>query len=306
MVAALLADLFESHRAHLLSVAYRLTGSASDAEDAVQESWLRLAGAHQSEIEDLRGWLTTVVSRICLDHLRSAAVRRETYVGQWLPEPVVTGITPSTMSDPLEAVVRKQECSLAAMVVLESLTPPQRVAVVLHDGLSVPFDEIAEILGISVEAARQLAVRARKSVAQAPPPVPDVEHAAAVRMFMAALSAGDITAITAALHPDSVMIGDANGTTSTAINVITGADKVARFFLGLLRKYSFDGSSEPTLESEFATVNGQLGLVVHRVGPGYGRLEGPPRVVGFAVRDGLVWGIYDLANPDKLSHVRLG
>ncbi|WP_433599902.1 sigma-70 family RNA polymerase sigma factor [Nocardia sp. CA-135953] len=306
MVAALLADLFESHRAHLLSVAYRLTGSAGDAEDAVQESWLRLAGAHQSEIEDLRGWLTTVVSRICLDRLRSAAVRRETYVGQWLPEPVVTGTTPSTMPDPLEAVVRKQECSLAALVVLESLTPPQRVAFVLHDGLSVPFDEIGEILGISVEAARQLAVRARKSVAQAPPPVSDVEHAAAVRNFIAALSAGDIAAITAALHPDSVIIGDANGTTSTAINVIAGADKVARFLLGLMRKYGMDGSSEPTLEFEFATVNGQLGLVVYRVGPGYGRLEGPPRVIGFAVRDGLIWGTYDLANPEKLSHVRLG
>ncbi|MEV6340124.1 sigma-70 family RNA polymerase sigma factor [Nocardia vinacea] len=306
MVAALLADLFESHRAHLLSVAYRLTGSAGDAEDAVQESWLRLAGAHQSEIEDLRGWLTTVVSRICLDRLRSAAVRRETYVGQWLPEPVVTGPTPSTMPDPLEAVVRKQECSLAAMVVLESLTPPQRVAFVLHDGLSVPFDEIAKILDISVEAARQLAVRARKSVAHAPPPVPDVEHAAAVRNFVAALSAGDIAAITAALHPDSVIIGDANGSTSTAINVIAGADKVARFLLGLMRKYGIDGSSEPTLEFEFATVNGQLGLVVYRVGPGYGRLEGPPRVIGFAVRDGLIWGTYDLANPEKLSHVRLG
>ncbi|WP_433196071.1 sigma-70 family RNA polymerase sigma factor [Nocardia sp. CA-107356] len=305
MVAALLADLFESHRAHLLSVAYRLTGSAGDAEDAVQESWLRLAGAHQSEIEDLRAWLTTVVGRICLDHLRSAAVRRESYVGQWLPEPVVTGITASSTPDPLEAVVRKQECSLAAMVVLESLTPPQRVAFVLHDGLSVPFGEIAEILDVSVEGARQLAVRARKSVAQAPPPTPNAEHAAAVRKLIDALSAGDIGAVTAALHPDSVMIGDANGTTSTAVNVIGGADKIARFFLGLTRKYGMDGSAEPTLEYEFATVNGQLGLVVHRVGPGYGRIEGSVRVVGFAVRDGLVWGAYDFANPRKLSRVRL-
>ncbi|MFX0573908.1 sigma-70 family RNA polymerase sigma factor [Nocardia nepalensis] len=306
MVSALLADLFESHRAHLLSVAYRLTGSAGDAEDAVQESWLRLAGTHQSEIEDLRAWLTTVVGRICLDRLRSAAVRRESYVGQWLPEPIVTGITPSSTPDPLDAVVRKQECSLAAMVVLESLTPPQRVAFVLHDGLSVPFDEIAEILGVSVEAARQLAVRARKSVAQAPPPTPDVEHAAAVRKFVDALAAGDIGAVTAALHPDAVMIGDANGATSTAVNVIGGADKVARFLLGLIRKHGMDGSSEPTLEYEFATVNGQLGLVVHRVAPGYGRLDGPARVVGFAVRDGLVCGAYDLANPEKLSRVRLG
>lgn len=303
MVAALLADLFESHRAHLLSVAYRLTGSVSDAEDAVQEAWLRLAGAHQSEIEELRAWLTTVVTRICLDRLRSAAARRESYVGQWLPEPIVTSATPSRMLDPLEAVVRKQDCRFAAMVVLDTLTPPQRVAFVLHDGLSVPFNEIADILGISVDSARQLAARARKAVAHIPDPVPDAEHEAAVQRFVTALESGDIGAITAALHPDSVMIGDANGTTSTAINVIGGAEKIARFYLGLLRKY---GAAELLDSYGPAVVNGQLGLVAHSRTGAAGRPGFPGRVLCFTVRDGLVWGTYDLANPAKLSGVRLG
>ncbi|MEU7766358.1 sigma-70 family RNA polymerase sigma factor [Nocardia sp. NPDC049190] len=303
MVASLLSDLFESHRAHLLSVAYRLTGSVGDAEDAVQESWLRLAGARQSEIEDLRAWLTTVVSRICLDRLRSAAVRRENYVGQWLPEPVVTARGPSSAPDPLEAVVRKQECRFAALVVLDGLTPPQRVAFVLHEGLSVPFDEIAEILGVSADAARQLAVRARKAVAHTPAPVSDAEHDAAVQRFLLALSAGDVNAVAAALHPDSVMIGDANGTTATAVNTLHGSDRIARFFLGLVRKYGL--TEDPSSAYEFASVNGQLGLVVAARPAQAGKAGFPARAIGFTVRDGLVWGTYDLANPAKLSGVRL-
>ncbi|MEU8897916.1 sigma-70 family RNA polymerase sigma factor [Nocardia sp. NPDC048505] len=298
MVAAFLADLFESHRAHLLSVAYRLTGSVSDAEDAVQESWLRLAGVHQSEIDDLRAWLTTVVSRICLDRLRSAAVRREAYVGQWLPEPVVTRLGGARDADPLEQVVRKQDTRMAAMVVLDTLTPPQRVAFVLHDGLSVPFDEIAELLGVSADAARQLAVRARKAVAGVPEPVPDAEHEAAVRRLLDALAEGDIVAVTAALHPDSRLVGDANGTTSTAVNVIDGADRIARFLLGLTGRYGIGDTDAAVLRYEFALVNGQLGLIVKRN-------DGRTRVVGFTVTDETIWGTYDHANPAKLSGVRL-
>lgn len=307
MVAALLAGLFESHRAHLLSVAYRLTGSVGDAEDAVQESWLRLAGTHQSEIEDLRAWLTTVVGRICLDRLRSAAVRRESYVGQWLPEPIVTAVTPSSTPDPLEAVVRKQDSRLAAMIVLDTLTPPQRVAFVLHDGLAVPFDEIAEILGISAEAARQLAVRARKAVAHTPAPVPDAEHEAAVQRLLTALYSGDLARVTAALHPESTMVGDAGGTTSTALNVIEGADRIAHFFLGIMRKYGLAGpDADPARDLEFAAVNGQLGVVVKGGLDADGVRPFPTRVIGFAVRDGLVCGAYDLANPAKLTGIRLG
>ncbi|GAB2529089.1 RNA polymerase sigma factor SigJ [Nocardia heshunensis] len=307
MVAALLADLFETHRPHLLSVAYRLTGSVSDAEDAVQESWLRLSVARQSEIEDLRAWLTTVVSHICLDRLRSAAVRREKYVGQWLPEPIVTALTPSSTPDPLATVVRKQEFRFAAMVVLDTLTPPQRVAFVLHDGFSVPFGEIADILGISADAARQLATRARKAVAAAPAPVTDDEHSAAVQRLLAALAAGNVDAIVAALHPDIRTVGDGGGLVSTAINVIAGVDKNARFWMGLRRRFGlFDPAYVgPARALEPVLVNGQWGILAHEFASHDGQPGSPPRVYGFTVRDGQVWGVYDVVNPAKLKGIRV-
>lgn len=301
MGAAALADSFESHRPHLLSVAYRLTGSVSDAEDAVQESWLRLDGADAARITDLRAWLTTVVGRLCLDRLRSAAVRRERYIGQWLPEPIVTSLDPSAEPDPLEAVVQQEDNRLAALIVLDTLTPDQRVAFVLHDGFSVPFDEIARVLGVEVPAARQLASRARKAAATADPPVPDDEHAEAVGRLLTAMSAGDLDAVLEALHPDALVIGDANGTTRTAVNVITGADKAARFILGLAKRYG----EQALLSLEPARVNGQLGFV-NRGFPGDDAHPGfPPRVSGFTVRDGRVWAAYDMANPEKLTGIRI-
>ena len=309
MVAALLADLFESHRGHLLAVGYRLTGSVADAEDAVQESWLRLAGAAQSDIEDLRAWLTTVVTRLCLDRLRSAAVRRENYVGQWLPEPVVTPLSSVPDSDPLAAVVLRQEFRMAALVVLDRLTPAQRVAFVLHEALAMPYDEIAGILDISTEAARQLAARARKTVQdQTPDPAAEGAHDAAVQRLAVALSSGDPQAVAAALHPEAVLIGDAGGTTATAPNVIIGPDKVARLFLGLLRRYGLDRDEVDFLSEhvEFVRVNGQLGAYIHGR-PSDGAHPGfPSRVMGFTVVDGLVRGTYDMANAAKLTGIRLG
>lgn len=301
MSATAFAETFESHRSHLLAVGYRLTGSVGDAEDAVQESWLRLATMEPEDIRDLRGWLTTVVGRICLDRLRSAAVRRETYIGQWLPEPVVAATGPSREPDPLESVVRDEENRLAALVVLDTLTPPQRVAFVLHDGFSVPFDEIAEILRVSVDSARKLASRARRALTAAPAPVSNEEHEHAVAQFIAAMASGDLDAIVATLHPDAVMIGDANGTTSTAINVIKGANKIARFFLGLANKYGM----ERLLEYQPCVVNGQLGLFAYP-SPGDADHPGfPARVMAFTVRDGRIAAAYDIANPEKLTGVRL-
>ena len=148
---------FEALRPHLLSIAYRLTGTVADAEDIVQDAWLRWDRQDQA-ITDLRAWLTTVVSRLGLDRLRSAAHRRETYTGNWLPEPVVTGFgPPDSQADPLSAVVAREDARFAAMVVLERLSPDQRVAFVLHDGFSVPFAEVAAVLGTNEAAARQLA-----------------------------------------------------------------------------------------------------------------------------------------------------
>lgn len=309
VVAALLADLFESHRAHLLGVAYRLTGSVADAEDAVQESWLRLAGTSQSEIQDLRAWLTTVVSRLCLDRLRSAVVRRENYVGQWLPEPVVTPFARPAHPDPLATVVARQEFRLAALVVLDRLTPPQRVAFVLHEGLDIPYGEIAAILDITPEAARQLAARARKAVReQTPAAVGDSEHEAAVQQLMVALDTGDAAAVAAVLHPDAVMIGDSGGTTSTARNVIVGPDKVARLFFGLMHRYGLDRPGVEFLADgvEFVRVNGQLGALLHGRPEHDGFPGFPSRVMGFTVVDGRIRGAYDIANPAKLTGIRLG
>src|ERR1700749_2509232 len=160
---------FEALRPHLMAVAYRVTGTVADAEDIVQEAWLRW-DRQNSDIADLRAWLTTVVSRLGLDRLRSAAHRRETYTGNWLPEPVVTGFSNSTGTDPLSAVVAREDARFAAMVVLERLSPDQRVAFVLHDGFSVPFSEVADVLGTNEASARQLASRARQAVAAEPAP----------------------------------------------------------------------------------------------------------------------------------------
>ncbi|MFE3542555.1 RNA polymerase sigma factor SigJ [Nocardia sp. NPDC059177] len=295
MVSPLLTDLFESHRPHLLSVAYRLTGSVADAEDAVQESWLRMAGVHQSEIDDLRAWLTTVVGRICLDHLRSSAKRRETYVGQWLPEPIVS--RPGSGGDPLELVVRDQDSRLAAMVILDALTPQQRVALVLHDGVAVPFAEIAEILDVTAEAARQLAARARKALVRAPEPVADDVHDAAVRRFLAALATGDVAAVAATLHPEVTFTADAGGTTGTALNVVAGVEKFAR----LAVSWWLEHLGESLLELESVAVNGQSGLVLTDPNSPFGR---PVRVLAFTVRDGKIWAAYDFANVAKLSGAR--
>src|SRR3954470_12475524 len=182
MTASTRVDEFEQLRRHLVAVAYRLTGTVADAEDVVQDAWIRWDGSDPDAISDLRAWLTTVVSRLSLDRLRSAAHRRESYFGEWLAEPVGAGID---AHDPLAAVVAHEDARFAAMVVLERLTPDQRVAFVLHDGFSVPFDEIAEILGTSVSSARQLASRARRAVADAAAPERDDAHDEVVGRLMA-------------------------------------------------------------------------------------------------------------------------
>ena len=203
---------FEALRPHLMAVAYRVTGTVADAEDIVQEAWLRWDAHDRTTIADLRAWLTTVVSRLGLDRLRSAAHRREAYTGNWLPEPVVTGFGPPLFeADPLSAVVAAEDARFAAMVVLERLSPDQRVAFVLHDGFAVPFAEVADVLGTSEAAARQLASRARKSLAAEPPPPPDPTHNEVVGKLMAAIAEGDLDAVVALLHPDVTLTGDANG-----------------------------------------------------------------------------------------------
>jgi RNA polymerase sigma-70 factor (ECF subfamily) len=286
---------FEALRPHLMSVAYRLTGTVADAEDIVQEAWLRWNTAgDRGPIVDLRAWLTTVVSRLGLDRLRSAAHRRETYTGNWLPEPVVTGFDGA---DPLSAVVAREDARFAAMVVLERLSPDQRVAFVLHDGFSVPFAEVAEVLGTNEPGARQLASRARKSVAAEPVPKPDPSHNEVVGKLMAAMAAGDLAAVVALLHPDVRLTGDANGKAPTAINVINGADKVARFMFGLAHRYG------PAMFTSYqlGLVNGELGGYTPGIPASDGYREMMPRIMAMTVRDGKVCALWDVANPDKFT-----
>ncbi|MGW5052338.1 sigma-70 family RNA polymerase sigma factor [Actinokineospora sp. NPDC004072] len=296
---AVLAERFTEHRGHLLGVAYRLTGTIADAEDAVQDAWLRLSTVDDpADIRDLRGWLTTVVGRLCLDRLRSAAVRRERYVGPWLPEPVVTPLEGAPGENPLDVVVRDDGVRMAALVVLDRLTPEQRVAFVLHDAFGIPYADIAATLGCSEPTARQHASRGRRIAADAEPPPRQAlaEQQDVLGRFLAALSSGDVEAVVALLHPDAVFIGDSDGKARTARHRIEGTDKISRFLIGLLRQYGVDRLSaiRPVL------VNGDLGMSIPD-------LPGPRpiarRVTTFTIHDDRIAAIYDVVNPDKLTRV---
>ncbi|MGW0162657.1 sigma-70 family RNA polymerase sigma factor [Mycobacterium sp. NPDC003323] len=293
MTASAWTDEFERLRPHLLALGYRLTGTFADAEDIVQDAWLRRHGTAE-QIVDLRAWLTTVVSRLGLDRLRSAAHRRETYVGQWLPEPVVTGIAGG---DPLAAVVAGEDARFAVMVVLERLTPEQRVAFVLHDGFGVAFAEIAEILGVSVAAARQHASRARRAVSAAPPPTPSDAHNDVAGRLMAALADGDMDAVVALLHPDVTFTGDSNRRAPTAARVIHGPDKVARFLFGLAQRYGPNWLAG----TELVLINGELGTYTVGAPAVDGYPELMPRISAMTITDGLVRAVWDIANPDKFT-----
>jgi RNA polymerase sigma-70 factor (ECF subfamily) len=299
-----LAAAFTSLRTYLIGVAYRLTSSRADAEDAVQEAWLRLAGLateDRTAIRDLRAWLTTVVGRLCLDRLKSAAAQRERYVGPWLPEPLVTPLPGQPGEDPLAAIVRDDGVRMAALVVLDRLSAEQRVAFVLHDAFGVPFTEIAETLNCSTDAARQHASRARRAVADADPPsrVDLAEQRELLGRFVAAMASGDVSAVVTLLHPDVVVVGDGGGKAQSALHTVAGPDKAARFSIGLLRRYGTDVLTGARL----VLVNGDLGFVTAG-SPGDDEHRAlAPRVTAMAVRDGRIVGIYDMVNPDKLSRV---
>ncbi len=296
MTVALRVDEFESLRPHLLAVAYRLTGTVADAEDMVQEAWLRWAGLGDARrgVVDLRAWLTTVVSRVSLDWLRSAAHRREAYAGTWLPEPVVIDIGGD---DPLAAVVASEDARFAVMVVLERLSPDQRVAFVLHDGFGIAFGEVADVLGTSAAAARQLASRARRAVAAAPVPPPDPAHDQVVGALMAAMAAGDLAQVVQLMHPEVTFTGDANRRAPTAPRVIVGPDRVARFLFGLAKRYGpgFVTANRPAL------INGELGSYTAGKPADAQYPEMAAHIVAITVRDGRVCALWDVANPDKFS-----
>jgi RNA polymerase sigma-70 factor (ECF subfamily) len=210
---------------------------------------------------------------------------------------VVTGFQDLQEGDPLSAVVAREDARFAAMVVLERLSPDQRVAFVLHDGFAMPFGEVADVLGTTAAAARQLASRARKALAGQPAPEPDPRHNEVVGKLMAALADGDLAAVVALLHPDVTLTGDANGRAPTAVNVLNGPDKVARFMLGLAQRY---GPAFITA-TQLALINGELGAYTAGAPGVEGYRELMPRITAMTVRDGKVYAIWDVANPDKFT-----
>jgi RNA polymerase sigma factor (sigma-70 family) len=280
-----LAERFEGHRGHLRAVAYRMLGSASEADDAVQEAWLRLDRADTSDVQNLGGWLTTVVARVCLDMLRARRSRREEPHGAQPPEPTLGdegGI------DPEREALLADSIGPALLVVLDTLAPAERLAFVLHDMFAVPFDEIAAILGRSPDAAKMLASRARRRV-QGAAAVPDTDlsrQRAVVDAFLAAARGGDFEALLAVLDPDVVVRADRAAVRAGASREVRGAAAVARTFSGRAR------FTRPAL------VNGAAGAVW---APG-----GRPRVVfGFTITGGKVVGIELLADPERLRELDL-
>ncbi|WP_344618122.1 RNA polymerase sigma factor SigJ [Dactylosporangium salmoneum] len=282
-----MSDAFLQHRDHLFGVAYRMLGQRADAEDAVQEAWLRYRGADTTGVADLRAWLTTVVGRLCLDQLRSARARREAYVGPWLPEPLVERL-PDAEPEPGEAVALADSVSFALLLVLDALGPEQRLAFVLHDVFGVPFAEVASTLGTTAENARQLASRARRAVqaGQRRHTTDRSRQAEVLAAFTAAARDGDLGALAKVLAPDVVALGDGGGLVSAARRPVVGADAVARLVVGLYQRAEREGFTlEPVL------VNGDLGLLVRPVG-----------VTVLSISpEGLVTGFYNQLNPEKLG-----
>lgn len=283
------AETLERERPRLVALAYRVLGTLADAEDVVQEAfarWLRLSEAERDGIREPQAWLTRVAGRIALDVLGSARVRREAYVGPWLPEPL-PALAPPT-ADPLDAAARAEEVSSALLVVLETMTPAERVAFVLHDVFAVPFDEVAEVLDRSAAAVRQLATSARRRVeADRAAAVSRAEHDAVVAAFAQAVSTGELEALVRVLDPDAVLRSDGGGVVSAARRPVLGAENVARFLLGLRTKYP---------EAELAPVATGDGVAfAFRIG---GATIG---VVNLGVEAGCVSGVWIVMNPAKLG-----
>jgi RNA polymerase sigma factor (sigma-70 family) len=283
-----LADRFEADRGHLRAVAYRMLGSVGEAEDAVQESWLRLDRAGAGDVANLSGWLTTVVARVCLDMLRARRSRREEPLGTHVPDPIVSR---DGAADPEHEALVADSVGLAMLVVLETLAPAERLAFVLHDMFAVPFDEIAPIVGRSPAAARQLASRARRRVQGAPAPDADpVRQRAVLDAFLAAAREGDLDALVAVLDPDVVLRVDRGVVRPGAPAELRGAPDVARQLLAYAPRLA--RFTRPAL------VNGAAGFVVTRD-------RRPLGVAGFTVVGDRIAEIDLLVDPERLAALDL-
>jgi RNA polymerase sigma factor (sigma-70 family) len=283
-----LADSFEEQRPHLRAVAYRMLGSLSEADDAVQEAWLRFSRSDRSDVDNLGAWLTTVVARVSLNMLRSRRTRREEPLVAHMPDPILDR---PDATDPEHAALLADSVGVALLVVLDTLTPPERLAFVLHDIFAVPFDEIAPIVDRTPEAARQLASRARRRV-QGEPTVPDTDlgrQREVVDAFLAAARNGDFEALMEVLDPDVVVRADEGALPAGAMRIVRGAEAVARSALGFARL---------GLLHQPALVNGVAGAVAIRDGQVFS-------IGAFTVRGGRVVAIDFLADPERLGKLDL-
>jgi RNA polymerase sigma-70 factor (ECF subfamily) len=285
-----------SERRQLTNLAYRLLGSLAEAEDAVQEAyarWYALTPSQRDEIASPGAWLTTVTSRICLDQLGSARARRERYVGQWIPEPLPEpaewiSSRPGTPADPADRITLDESVSMAFLVVLESMTPAERVAFILHDVFGYPFAEIARIVGRTPGACRQLASSGRRRVRAARPPAAPTpgRQAAIIRDFKNAWQTGDIAALVALLDPDATVTADGGGLVPAALHPVEGAEQIARYLNDLAAR-------APGLTILERTVNGQPGLIAQLSGA-------TVTVFAFDITGDHITRIWAIRNPDKL------
>ena len=291
------AERFAAARPRLLRLAYSQLGDLAESEDVVQEAWLRLDRAGADTIDDVDAWLTTVVARLALDALRSARSRRETYVGPWLPEPIVGAPVAAASSgepaDPADRVTLDEDVSFALLAVLEQLSPAERTAFVLHDVFDVPFAEVAQVVGRTPEAVRQLAARARRHVADQRPRHPSTaeEHARLVQSFGTAVAEGDLRTLLEVLDPDVVFTADGGGIALAARKPVHGAERVARAWLALARTAG-SGARGGIVE-----VNGAAGLLLELSG------SSDRSLLAFTVDDGRIIRIDVVRNPEKLRRV---
>ena len=285
-----LGAIWKEHRRYVLDVAYRMLGSVADAEDVVQETFTRLLGADLDAIEDVRGWLVVVATRLCLDQLRSARVKRESYVGPWLPEPLIEPA--DTALDPADRITLDDSVRMAMLVVLERLTPAERAAFVLHDVFRFSFDDVARIVGRTTEASRQLASRARRRIEEETGPARfEVDREEVGRIadrFIEASTKGDFRALMDVLDPGVAGWTDSGGVVGAPRAAVSGRENVASRFLRFLE--AFKARLSPM------QVNGEPGVLVFHED----RLLA---VIAFETKDGLITRIHSIANPQKLAYV---
>ncbi|CAN7659681.1 RNA polymerase sigma factor SigJ [Phenylobacterium sp. LjRoot225] len=279
-------DPIAPYRRRLLGLSYRMLGSRADAEDVLQDAFIRFSGADR--VQDVESYLTAIVTRLCLDRLKSARAKREIYVGPWLPDPVIDcdSLSPETATELAE------DLTFAFMLALEQLTPAERAAFLLHDVFDLPFREIAAILGKTDATCRQLATRARRALRERPrPDAPGVEaHGPIFQAFLTALATGDLADLTILLRHDAVLLSDSGGFRPSALNPIYGPDRIARLLTKAAKKF---GGPPPGSRSDVVHINRSMGLIT-RVG------DEPLQTMSVSISEGLITAVYVVRNPEKL------